>query len=111
MSARIFTIATGVWLFISSFLFPQSVASRTNTLGCAVLVVAFGALALMVPKARYLSLAVGLWVFFSPWSFVLHEWALWNNLLCGIAVFIASLLPSSAAEAHGLRLPRRPQAV
>jgi hypothetical protein len=67
------------------------------------------ALALPVPKARYGGLVAGTWLFFSPWAFELHEWALWNTLLCAIAIFIASLIPSTVATAPTLRLPRRPR--
>jgi hypothetical protein len=89
--------ALGVWLFISAFLWPHTVAQRTNTWVLGVLTVIFSVAAMREPRARYLNTILAIWLFISAWALPrMSPGTLWNNVLVAIAIFVLSLVPSVA---------------
>ncbi len=91
-----------IWLFISAFVWPHTVASRTNTwiLGVIVFLVALWALA--QPQVRWLNTLAAIWLFFSSiWVQHVSVGTLWNNLIVAVLVFIFSLVPQTAMARTG----------
>lgn len=98
-SARMMNAALGVWLFISAFLWPHTMAQRTNTWILGVLTVIFSVAAMREPRARYLNTILAIWLFISAWALPrISAGTVWNNVLVAIAIFVLSLVPSTATE-------------
>jgi hypothetical protein len=96
-SARGINVALGVWLFISAFIWPHSLAERTNTWILGVLTVVFALVATRVPQARYMNTILAIWLFISAWALSrISVGTTWNNALVAIAIFVVSLIPSMA---------------
>jgi hypothetical protein len=56
----------GVWLIISTFLWPHTRAQQLNAFLVGGLAIVFTVAAVLVtPKARYLNAALGVWLFIS----------------------------------------------
>jgi hypothetical protein len=101
-TARLFNAALGVWLFISAFAWPHSMAQRTNTWIVGILVVAFSLGAMNVPRLRYANTILAVWLFISAWALPhVSAGTVWNNVLVSIALFIVSLAPSIAEHPGG----------
>jgi hypothetical protein len=99
MGARGLNLLIGVWLFISAFVWPHAVASRTNTWILGVLIVAFALIAMAQPAARWLNALAALWLFFSTLlSFHDTTATLWNNIIVAIVVFIVALVGNMGAR-------------
>jgi len=104
--ARWLNILIGVWLFISAFAWQHSMASRTNSWICGILVVVFAAMALAYPAVRYLNTILGIWLIVAGCA--LHHVASgtqWNNIIIGAVVLLVSLVPSKASRNPTLTAP------
>ena len=94
-AARAISLALGVWLFISAFLWSHSYAQFTNSWLVGLLCVAFSVVSIWAPPARYLNAALAVWLFISAWALpTLASGTVWNHVLVSIALFVTSLLPS-----------------
>ncbi len=93
--ARILNLLLGIWLFISAFVWPHTIAQRTNTWILGVLCVIFAIIAMTAsPAVRWLNTALAIWLFISVWALPHQNLAtMWNNALVAICVFILSLVP------------------
>jgi hypothetical protein len=93
--ARAISIALGVWLFISAFVWAHSAAAQANTWVVGVLIVIIAVWSLFVPSARFANSLLALWLFFST-IVIPHASAatLWNNVIASIVLFFVSLIPS-----------------
>jgi hypothetical protein len=101
--ARYVTIALGLWLFISAFVWPHSSAQMTNTWIMGVIAVIAGIVSIGAPSWRYINTAVGAWLIISSLALRrVSAGTLWNNLLVGIAILLVSLVDSSAAAGAGV---------
>lgn len=99
---RLVNAVLGVWLFISAFAWPHTVAQRTNTWILGVLAVIFALVAMKAPRARYLNTILAIWLFISAWALPrIMAGTVWNNVLVAIAIFIVSLLSSMGGAATG----------
>jgi Na+-transporting NADH:ubiquinone oxidoreductase subunit NqrB len=98
MTARIFNVLAGLWLFITVFMWPHTSAQGMNAAVCGIAAMGLGLLALYLDSARYLSAALGAWVFISTFLFPGTRMTTWNNALIGIAMFVASLLGSGPVD-------------
>lgn len=93
--ARGFTLLLGVWLFISAFIWPHTMAQMTNTWICGVLAVIFAAIAMRAPQVRYVNTILAIWIFISAFALpTISIGTVWNNVLVAIAIFVSSLVPS-----------------
>jgi len=104
--ARWLNILIGIWLFISAFAWQHSMASRTNSWICGILVVVFAAIALGYPVVRYLNTILGIWLIVAGGA--LHHVASgtqWNNIIIGAVVLLVSLVPSKASRPPTLTAP------
>jgi hypothetical protein len=106
-AARGITIALGLWLFISAFLWPHTYAQFTSSWVVGVLCVAFAVIAVWVPPARYLIAILAVWLFISAWGLPTRSPAtVWNHVLVSIALFVVSLLPPTRARTSPTNAPR-----
>jgi hypothetical protein len=95
LSARMLNVALGVWLFISAFAWPHTMAQHTNTWICGVLGVIFALAATRYSQARVLNTILSVWLFISVWVLPrANAGTAWNNALVAIAMFCLSLIPS-----------------
>ena len=100
---RLLTIALGVWLFFSAFIWPHSQSQFANAWIVGLLIIAFGAVSLRVDAARYGCTILGVWLFFSNWLLpTQYEATAWNNIIVSVAMFVASLSTGSRAESTGV---------
>jgi len=96
-SARIVNVVLGLWLFLSAFLWPHSAAQMTNTWSMGLLCVVIAIVAMTYPVTRFANSVLGVWVFLSAFALPTTSSAtMYNNALVGIAIFIVSLIPSTA---------------
>lgn len=104
MPARTLNLILGIWLFVSAFVWPHSSAQFANTWIVGVLTAIFALVAMRTPPARYVNTALAIWLFISAFALpTVNVGTVWNNALVGIAMFILSLVPTTALPAA----PRR----
>ena len=94
----------GVWLFISAWVWPHTVAAQTNTWIVGALIAIAAIWAMFAPPVRLVNTILAIWLFFST-LFIYHTSAatLWNNLIVAVVVFALSLIPSGAMTVGGRR--------
>lgn len=101
--SRIVNVILGAWLFISAFVWPHTMAQRTNTWIVGALCVLFALVATSAPRIRYLNTILAIWLFISVWALPsISLGTIWNNVIVAIATFIVSLVPSGPPRAAGL---------
>ena len=91
MTARIFNILMGVWLFASAFILPQGRVQFASTALCGALAALFAAMTNYDLRARYLSAAVGALVVVL--AFTLHPMGsatFWHNGVMGISIAVGA---------------------
>ncbi len=92
-SARYLNIALGIWLVVSSYLWPHSSAQFANLWIAGLLVARFAAVAITAPRVRFFNSAVGIWLILSPFLLSrLSTATTWNNVLVGVVITLASLV-------------------
>jgi hypothetical protein len=105
--ARVINVILAIWLFISAFAWPHTMAQRTNTWVLGVVIFAFALAAMRTPAARYVNTILAIWLFIS--AFALHSIrsaTVWNNWILAVVIFIFSLVPSALEPtAPGQQLP------
>ena len=104
--ARLMTIALGIWLFISAFVWTHSSQQFANAWIVGLLLVGVGALAIRMERARYACTALAVWLFFSNWLLPTeYDATAWNNIIVSLAVFVASLAKERTARPHIIATP------
>jgi hypothetical protein len=91
MTARIFNILMGAWLFVSAFVLPQGRGQSISTAVCGVLTTLFAVLTSYDSRSRYLTEAVGALVVVL--AFAVHPLgsaAFWHNGVMGISIAVAA---------------------
>ena len=92
MTARIFNILMGLWLFASAFVLPQGRGQIATTAICGVLTALFAALTSYDRRSRYLTAAVGALVVVL--AFAVHPLGgatFWHNGIVGISIAAAAV--------------------
>jgi hypothetical protein len=92
-TARKASVALGVWLFVSAFLWQHTGGEFVNALVCGALTVVVGFAAMRSPGLRYVNAMVALWLFISSFA-VPHAMraTVWNDVLVSIALFVLALV-------------------
>lgn len=90
--ARIFSIALGIWLFLSAFAWPHDSSQFANTWVTGAVVTVVAALSMAWPRARSFNAAVAIWLFFSSFFFPTQGETIWNNTVVAILLLVASLV-------------------
>jgi hypothetical protein len=96
MTAQIFSVLSGVWLYLSAFAWPHGGVQFLYTAGGGVLTVLFALLSTRLYRARYATAAVGALVYVL--AFFLSQRGgptFWNNTVVGVAIVVAALLSGS----------------
>jgi dolichyl-phosphate-mannose--protein O-mannosyl transferase len=91
MTARIFNMLMGLWLFTSAFVFPQSRGQMTWTAVCGALTVLFAALTSYNRRSRYVTAAIGaLVVVLAFAAHPLGSTTFWHNGIMGISIAVGA---------------------
>ncbi len=92
---RWLNLLLGVWLFISAFVWPHTVASQTNTWILGVLIAAVALAAILYrPQIRYANTVLAVYLFISTLLFPhVSQATPWNNAIVAVVVFVLSLIP------------------
>ena len=91
MTARIFNILMGLWLFASAFILPQSRGQWASTAICGALAALFAALTSYNLRSRYVTAAIGALVVVL--AFTVHPLGsatFWHNGVMGISIAVAA---------------------
>jgi hypothetical protein len=92
---RYANIVLGVWLVISTFIWPHSLAEQTNAWVVGILAATFAALAVERDELRYIDTALSVWLFASIWVLPsIRVATLWNSGVVAAGLFIFSLIPN-----------------
>jgi hypothetical protein len=92
MTARIFNILMGVWLFVSAFVWPRGRGQFASTAVCGALTVLFAALTSYDRRSRYVTAAIGALV--AVLALAMHPLGsatFWHNGIIGISIVGAAL--------------------
>ena len=91
MTARIFNVLMGLWLFISAFVLPQHGAQLASTAVCGALVALFAALTSYDQRSRYVTTVVGLLVVVFAFAVQpLGSATFWHNGVMGISIAVGA---------------------
>jgi hypothetical protein len=92
MTARIFNVLMGGWLYLAAFLWPRSSREFVYTAGCGALTLLSALLSGYYERAAYVSLAVGTLLVVLTATLSWGSGALfWHNSIVGLAIVAASL--------------------
>jgi hypothetical protein len=115
-SSRMVTIVVGVWLVVSTFVWPHTPAQTASTLIVGVAAMIFAAAATRAPQLRWAHPMLAVWLVISVWVLPTYAGTFWSNLGAAIVMFMAAVMaPRSGAtqEATGASTtgtPRVPRA-
>lgn len=91
MTARIFNILMGVWLFASAFILPQGRVQFASTALCGALAALFAAMTNFDLRARYASMAVGALVVLLAFAVQpMGSATFWHNGVMGISIAVGA---------------------
>jgi hypothetical protein len=91
MTARIFNVLMGLWLFVSAFVLPQGRGQFVSTAICGALTALFAAYTSYNRRSRYLTAAVGaLVVVLALATHPLGSGTFWHNGIVGISIMAAA---------------------
>jgi hypothetical protein len=91
MTARIFNVLMGLWLFISAFVLPQAGTQIASTAICGALVAMSAALTSYNLRSRYVTATLGALIVVL--AFAVHPLGsatFWHNGVMGISIAVAS---------------------
>jgi hypothetical protein len=95
MFIRVVNALLGLWLFVSAFMFPHTVAQFFNEVAVGLLVTGVGVAAIMGRGTRKVNFGLGVWLFIS--ALVLPHvpgGSLVNEVVVAVLIVISSLFPS-----------------
>ena len=91
MTARIFNILMGLWLFASAFALPQGRVQWTSTAICGALAALFAALTSYNRRSRYVTAAIGALVVVLAFAlYPVGSATFWHNGIMGISIAVAA---------------------
>jgi hypothetical protein len=91
MTARLFNILMGMWLFVSAFVLPQGRGQVASTAVLGVLTTLFAVLTSYDQRSRYLTEIIGaLVVVLAFAAHPLGSAAFWHNGVMGISIAVAA---------------------
>ena len=92
MTARIFNILMGAWLYLAAFLWPRSSREFVYTAACGALTLLFALLSTYYKRAHYGGVAIGVLLLVLTSAFSWGSGALfWHNSIVALAIVGASL--------------------
>jgi hypothetical protein len=91
MTARIFNILMGMWLFVSAFVWPQGRGQVATTALCGVLTTLTAVLTSYDNRSRYLTEVIGALVVVLAFTVQpLGSATFWHNGIMGISIAVAA---------------------
>ena len=91
MTARIFNLLMGVWLFVSAFIFSQGRVSFASTALCGALAALFAVFTNYDLRSRYVTAAIGALVVVLAFTVQpLGSAAFWHNGVMGISIAVGA---------------------
>jgi hypothetical protein len=102
MTARIFNVLIGAWLFLSSFAWPHSSPAYVVALMCGALTFVLSLATIYFPGLRYLTAAVAVILFVASLTTSASRWdrTFWHNAVIAVAIFVAALIERGPADAR-----------
>jgi hypothetical protein len=93
--ARILGVLLGLWLLMSTFMWPHSSAQATNAVLCGIACMVFSLLGLYFGPARFVTAALGAWLALST-AFMPtpSRGGAWHNAVVGIVMFVLGMIGS-----------------
>jgi hypothetical protein len=96
MTARIFNVLIGTWLFISAFAWPHTQTQAATAIFGGVATVALAILSIYSRQARYANAGVAVVIFvvslFGP---SMRDGTVWHNTIMAAAILFSSLIGGS----------------
>jgi hypothetical protein len=105
MSARIFNVLIGTWLFLSAFGWPHSPAQGMTALICGALTLLTALVSIFYPRVRYLTatIAVVLFVASLATASARYDLTFWHNAVFAIVIFLIALFDKGTIGARHRR--------
>ena len=104
MSARIFNVLIGTWLFLSAFGWPHTPAQGMTTLICGALTLLTALASIFYPRVRYLTATIAVVLFVASLATaVRYDMTFWHNAVIAIAIFTIALLDKGTIGARHRR--------
>lgn len=98
MSARIFNVLVGTWLFLSAFAWHHTTPQGMTALICGALAVLLSLASMYVPGLRYLLAVVAVILFVTSLATADHyDRTFWHNSIMAIAIFVGALVAPNPA--------------
>ena len=93
MTARIFNVLIGTWLFLSAFGWPHSPAQGMTALICGALTLLSALASIYYPRVRYLTATIAVVLFVSSLATAIPRYDLtfWHNAVFAIVIFLIAL--------------------
>ncbi|HMF44081.1 MAG TPA: hypothetical protein VKQ32_25580 [Polyangia bacterium] len=98
MTARIFNVLIGAWLFLSAFAWPHTHGQKLAAMIVGALTVVLSLAASYIGGLRYLIAVMAVMLFVMAVTGTSH-WnvTLWHNAIVALAIFVAALLDRGPA--------------
>jgi hypothetical protein len=104
MSARIFNVLLGTWLFLSAFAWPHMPATKVATMVGGALTVVTALFSIYHPRVRYLTAVFAVLLFVGTLATLsARNQTFWHNAVCAIAIFIAAMFDRGTVGARSRR--------
>ena len=108
MSARIFNVLIGTWLFLSAFGWPHSPAQGMTALICGALTLLSALASIYYPRVRYLTATIAVVLFVASLATAAPRYDLtfWHNAIFAIVIFLIALFDKGtigARQRYGVR--------
>jgi hypothetical protein len=92
MSARIFNVLLGTWLFLSAFGWPHTPAQGMTALICGALTMLTALVSIFYPRVRYLTAIVAVVLFVGSLATAgRYDRTFWHNAVIAIGIFVVAL--------------------
>jgi hypothetical protein len=101
MSARIFNVLLGTWLFLSTFAWSHTPAQGMIALAAGALTILTALVSIYYPSVRYLTALIAVLLFVASLATAGMSQTFWHNAVCAIGIFIAAMFDRGTA---GLRV-------
>ena len=96
---RLLNVALGIWVVLSSFLWPRDTGAVANLWVTGVVIIASALAAIRLPNLRFVNTAAGVWLIASMFAWPNYSSPMvWNNALVGAAVALTSLVGPEHAD-------------
>ena len=105
-TGRILNVFIGIWLIVSTWLWPQTYVEQVNAWTVGALMIIFAIAAAARGVLRYLNTALAVWLFASIWTLpATVSGTAWNWALVAVFALVFSLFPNVPMAERAERAP------